>query len=45
MKKFVYKNKKTGKKIYSNEKIDNKELELVRVFGNTKMPDSKIIKK
>jgi len=45
MKKFVYKNKTTGKKIYSDKKLNKKDLVLIRVFGNTKMPGSKIIKK
>lgn len=45
MKKFIYKNKKTGKKIHSDKKLNSDELELIRVFGNTKMPDNKIIKK
>jgi len=45
MKKFIYKNKNTGKKIHSDKILKSKDLELIRVFGNTKMPDNKIIKK
>ena len=45
MKKFVYKNKITGKKIHSDKKLNDENLELIRVFGNTKMPGNKIIKK
>ncbi|MFW6173527.1 MAG: hypothetical protein ACOC5T_07275 [Elusimicrobiota bacterium] len=43
MYKYVYKNKKTGKRVYSNKKLRNKDLELVRSVRNTKQ--KKIIKK
>jgi len=43
--KYIYKNKKTGKKIYSNIKQDNKELLLVRAISNVVLKNSKIVKK
>lgn len=45
MKKYIYKHKTTGQKIYSDFKLDREDLELVREMRNTKMANDKIIKK
>lgn len=36
MKRYIYKNPKTGQKIYSDYKIHSEDLELVREVRNTK---------
>lgn len=45
--KFVYKNKKTGERKYSNQKINDKDFILVSSFRDSsiKSNDSKVIKK
>lgn len=45
--KFVYKNKKTNKKVYSNQKINDKDFVLVNSVRDIsiKSNDSKVIKK
>lgn len=43
--KYVYINKKTYQKVYSNEKIDDPELELVKELKGGPIKQDKIIKK
>ena len=45
MQKFVYKNIKTGQKIYSDKRLDLKGFELVMEAKNTQMKTSKTYKK
>lgn len=46
MKKYIYRNKKTGKKIYSDEIIkDNKDLVLVSAVKDMQMKSSNIVQK
>lgn len=45
MYKFVYKNKKTGKKVYSNKKLDDKNLVIVNETRSINIKNSDVIKK
>ena len=45
MVKYIYKNKKTGKKIYTDIKQTDKDLILVREIRNMAMKSNSIIKK
>ncbi len=45
MQKFIYHNKKTGQKIYTDERVDLKDFELVMEARDTKMASKKIIQK
>jgi hypothetical protein len=42
--KYIYIDKK-GKKIYSDKKIDDKDLKLVREFRDGKLKSEKVVKK
>jgi hypothetical protein len=45
MHKYVYKNKKTGAKVYSDKPLCDPHLELVREFRDGKIKSNKVIKK
>jgi len=45
MYKYIYKHKKTGKKIYSNRPLDDDDLELISERKNTKMGSGDILEK
>ena len=45
MNKYVYRNKKTGAKVYSDKPLNDPSLELVREFRDGKIKSNKVIKK
>lgn len=45
MNKYVYKNKQTGAKVYSEKPLRDPNLELVREFRDGKIKSNKVIKK
>ena len=45
MHKYIYKNKKTGAKVYSAKPLNNPDLELVREFRDGKIKSNRVIKK
>jgi len=45
MYRYIYTNKKTGAKIYSNKPIENPNLELVSEVRDGRIKTSKVIKK
>ena len=45
MTRYVYKNKKTGAKVYSNHPISSPNLELVREIRDGKIKSNRVIKK
>jgi hypothetical protein len=45
MDRFVYRNKKTGQKIYSDRPLDLKDLELVSEVKDTRMKSAEVRKK
>ena len=45
MEKNIYRNKKTGQKIITKEKLNKKDWELVKQWRDTKMKSDKIKKK
>lgn len=45
MNKYVYKNKKTGAKVYSEKPLNKPGLELVREFRDGKIKSNRVIKK
>jgi hypothetical protein len=45
MKKYIYKNKKTGKKIYSDKLLDDNNLVLVSQLKDIKMKSGEVITK
>ena len=45
MYKYIYRNRKTGIKVYSTKPIKNPNLELVSQFRDGKIKTSKVIKK
>ncbi|MEA3464203.1 MAG: hypothetical protein U9R14_03990 [Patescibacteria group bacterium] len=45
MHKFIYRNKKTGRKVYSNEEIKSNSLELIGQVRNGMINKNKVIQK
>lgn len=45
MYKYIYENKKTGKKLYTNHKLDKEGFKLMRQTKNGKIKSSGVIKK
>ena len=43
--KYIYKDKKTGKKVYSNEPLNLNDYVLITSYADTKMKSAEITKK